>query len=423
VTVQRAVDQLVAEGLLVTRPGAGTYVARDDRPPSQSDLTWQTAVLGATAVDPLPLERLMPQRSPSAIVLSSGYLDRELQPGALLSAATQRALRRPGVWDHSPSGGDDDLRSWFASSIGGGRRAADVIVAPGGQAALSSTFRALAPPGAAVIVESPTYPGALLAARAAGLRVVPWQAEPMPDPAVLDDLLAATGARLVYAQSRFANPTGASWTDDTRTAVREVLARRRTFLIDDDWAADLSLQGVPPPSFAADDPDGHVVTIRSLTKLMAPSMRVAAVAARGPAARRIAATRLLDDLAVSGLLQQTAVELIPSPAWPKHVRRVVAELAARRDVLIAEVEDWLGAGSCTHPTGGLHTWVRLPDAVDPDRLAADAAAAGVGVSAGTAWYPGEPPGPRLRLSYSAAGPEQIRAGIDVLRALAPTPPR
>lgn len=420
VTVQRALDQLVAEGLLTTRPGAGTYVAvRTARSP-ESDVTWQSSVLGVPPFDATPLQRLTPSVHRSGVVLSSGYLDPELQAAPLLDAAAKRVMRRAMAWDHTQPSGDPDLRAWFAASVGGQRTAGDVVVAPGGQAALSSTFRALAATGEAVIVESPTYPGAVLAARATGVHLVPWPAEPRPDPAELDELLAATGSRVVYAQSRFANPTGFSWDDATRHEILEILRRRRAFLIDDDWAADLDLDGTAPGSLAADDSDGFVITIRSLTKLVAPGLRIAAVVARGPVQQRVAASRLLDDVAVSGFLERTALEVLTSPSWPRHLRQLHETLRERREVLIRSVERWLGPEAVDRPSGGLHVWVRLPEPWSAERLAADAGAAGVHVSAGTGWYPGETAGERLRLSFSAASPDEIRRGMTVLRRCSPT---
>ncbi len=418
VTVQRALDRLRAEGRIETRPGIGTFVADDRVPTPATNPAWQTAVLGAPAFDPEPLRQLTPAHR-RGIVLSSGYLDADLQAGTALTAAAQRAMRRAHAWDHTTLGGDTDLRAWFAAGIGGGRVADDVVVAPGGQAALASTFRALARPGAAVVVESPTYPGALLAARAAGLRLLPWQSEPQPDPLVLDDVLAASGAQLVYAQSRFANPTGQSWDERLRRDVLAVLRRRRAFLIDDDWAADLTLEGPAAPSLAELDPDGHVVTVRSLTKLLAPGLRIAAVAGRGPVVRRLAGMRLLDDVAVSGLLERTAVELVTSTAWARHLRRLRATLLARRDALLDAVTDWLGDDACAVPLGGLHLWMQLPPPLEADALAAAADHAGVTITSGTRWYPGEAPAQRVRLSYSAAEPAQLVEGVSILRKLAP----
>jgi DNA-binding transcriptional MocR family regulator len=418
VTVQRALDRLVAEGVVVTRPGSGTFVAPRTPIRRDGDLSWQSATLGAPRLDASPVERLVVPLDPSITLLSSGYLGGDLQAVSLLNAATQRALRKPSAWGHTPRGGMSELRDWFAAAVGGGHRGADVTIAPGGQAALSTAFRALGVPGQAVVIESPTYPGAIVAARAAGLQLVPWPVEPTPDPDLLEHLISATGATLVFAQSRFANPTGASWSDEMRSRVKDVLARRNAFLIDDDWAADLSLDGDPPPSMAADDNDGHIVVLRSLTKLVAPGMRLAAIAARGPAAQRLAAVRVADDLAVSGLLQRVALELVTSTSWPRHLRVVRHALAHRRDALIDLVAQWLGNDSVTRPAGGLHLWVRLGDDLDATSLSDRALAAGVFVSPGREWYPGEAPGQRLRLSYSAADVPQLEVGVATLRSIA-----
>jgi DNA-binding transcriptional MocR family regulator len=418
VTVQRALDRLVADGFIVTRPGAGTFVAERTPERPTSDLSWQSATLGAPRIDASPVERLVVPLDPSITLLSSGYLGGDLQAVSLLNAATQRALRKPSAWGHTPRGGMSELRDWFADAVGGGHRASDVTIAPGGQAALSTAFRALGVPGQPVVIESPTYPGALVAARAAGLRLVPWPVEPTPDAARLDHLVVSSGATLVFAQSRFANPTGASWSDATRTEVQQVLHQRNAFLIDDDWAADLSLDGDAPPSMAGDDADGHVVVLRSLTKLVAPGMRLAAIAARGPAAQRLAAVRVADDLAVSGLLQRVALELVTSPSWSRHLRVVRHALAHRRDALIELVSDWLGSDAVTRPTGGLHLWVRLSDDLDATSLSDRALRAGVFVSPGREWYPGEALGERLRLSYSAADVPQLAAAMTTLRSLA-----
>ncbi len=420
VTVQRALDVVRTEGLVDTRPGAGTFVLMPSAAPPPVDVSWQSAVLDADPVDVTALQRLRPVVAPGEVVLSSGYLDPSLQAGDLLSTATRRVLRRSGAWEHTTPTGDPDLRAWLAERIGGGRTAADVVVTPGGQAAVAATIAALTRPGDTLIVESPTYPGAVIAARANGCRLVAWPTETGADPALLDELLAATGARAVFAQSRFANPTGRSWDPETRRAVLEVARRRRCFVIDDDWAADLSLDpSEGDASLVDDDRGGHVVTVRSLTKLVAPGLRVAAISAVGPARDRVAAACLTATVSVSSLVERVAVETLTAPTWPRHLRQLRSELGERRDVLVDEVTRWLGDDAVDRPDGGLHVWVRLPDAWSAERLAADAAAAGVVVSPGDGWYPAEAPGPRLRLSFSAADAPAIRRGVRTLARVSP----
>ncbi|MGH3374070.1 MAG: PLP-dependent aminotransferase family protein, partial [Actinoallomurus sp.] len=212
VTVARAIGRLSAEGLVVTRPGSGTYVA--DRPhvrgAADHAYAWQAVPLADRTVDAGGVVALLSPPPDGVIALSGGYLAPELQPVRALATAAARAVRRPGAWERPPLYGLRGLREWFARTAGGDVTAADVTVTGGGQAAVTITLRALLAPGAPVLVESPTYPGALDAARAAGLRPVPV---PVDTDGLRTDLLAdafaASGARAVYCQPTFHNPTGA----------------------------------------------------------------------------------------------------------------------------------------------------------------------------------------------------------------------
>ncbi len=413
VTVQRAVATLAAEGVVEPRPGRGTFVAARPAAQAPPDLSWQAVALGERAVDGTALQDLLAVPPPGAIALSTGYLAADLQPTAVVGAALARAARRAGAWERGPVEGRDELRAWFARESGGLLAAHDVVVCSGGQPALSTAFRALAAAGDPVLVESPTYLGAIVAARAAGLRVVPV---PSDGDGVRPDLLAEalrrTGARVVYCQPLYANPHGATLAADRRDAVLDAVARAGAFLIEDDWARDLSAGEDPPPPLAADDRDGHVVYVRSLTKSASPGLRVAGIGARGAAGARLRAARIVDDFFVSGPLQEAALEVVSSPAWRRHRRRLRTELRARRDALVAALHRHLPAlAPATVPAGGLHLWVALPDGADDLALAGEAAAEGVVVFPGRPWFPAEPPGPFLRLTYAAAGPDALDEGV------------
>ena len=407
VTVAEAVRRLVADGVLETRPGRGTFVAARPAYRAAADLSWQTVALGPPPAGTEEMAALLALPPDGAIPLSAGYLDTDLQPTAALSAALGRAARQPAAWQRGPVEGRADLRDWFARAAGDGWRADDLVICPGGQAALSSALRALGRPGDTLLVESPTYLGALAAARATGLRVVPVPAD--ADGVRPDQLAAAfarTGARLFYCQPLYANPHGATLAAHRRAAVLAAVQDAGAFLIEDDYARDLAIDGAAPPPLAADDPDGHVVYLRSLTKPVAPGLRVAAVGARGPAGARLRAARLLDDFYVAGPLQQAAVEFLTAPAWARHRRTLSAALKARREALLTALHRHLPelAGLAV-PRGGLHLWARLPDGVDDVALTTAAAVEGVVVQPGRPWFAAEPAGPYLRLTYAAAPPQ------------------
>ncbi|GIM94033.1 PLP-dependent aminotransferase family protein [Paractinoplanes toevensis] len=415
VTVAAALQTLAAQGVLETRPGRGTFVASPVPPPSIAapDLSWQTVALGAAPAGDADMAALLALPPAGAIPLSGGYLDADLQPAAALGAALARAARQPATWQRGPVEGREDLRAWFAQQSGTGLRAGDLVICPGGQAALSSALRALTAPGDTLLVESPTYLGALAAARAAGLRIVPVPAD--ADGVLPDQLAAAfarTAARLFYCQPLHANPSGATLATHRRAAVAAAVRAAGAFLIEDDYARDLTIDGDAPPPLAADDPDGHVIYLRSLTKSAAPGLRIAAIGARGPAGARLRAARLLDDFFVAGPLQQATVEFVTAPAWTRHLRSLRTALRTRREALLTALDrhrpDLVPASI---PRGGLHLWPRLPDGTDDVAVAAAAAAQGVIVFPGRPWFPAEPPAPHLRLTYAASPPEEMDEAV------------
>ncbi|MFI6307107.1 PLP-dependent aminotransferase family protein [Amycolatopsis thailandensis] len=402
VTVSRAIAQLAAEGVVVTRPGSGTYVAvKPTKAGEPLDTAWQTVALTDRSVDTRSLTGTLGPPPDGAILLDGGYPHRSLQATRFLSAALARAGRRPDAWDRAPATGLTALRSVFAGPAAASPD--DVLITAGGQSGLSMAFRAIAAPGSPVLVESPTYPGALAAARAAGLRPVPV---PIDDDGVRPDLLAEafamTGARLFYCQPTFHNPTGTVLAAERRTRVLEVARAAGAFVLEDDFARHLSHGITAPRPLITDDRDGTVVHLTSLTKAAAPSLRIGALIARGPVLGRMKAIRRVDDFFVSRPLQEAALELLTAPSWERHVRKLGAELRERcvkaAAELARECPEWTVARL---PSGGLHLWVRLPEGSDANALARAARERGVVVGAGERFFAAEPAGPFLRLGFAA----------------------
>ncbi len=118
------------------------------------------------------------------------------------------------------------------------------------------------------------------------------------------------------------------------------------------------------------------------------------------------------------MLQEAAVQLVSSPTWPRHLRRLRTALRARRDALARALRDHLGPACLEEvPRGGLHLWVALPDGVSDDAIADRAARDDILVSPGRHWFPAEPPGPFLRLSFAALHPENAADAAARLAAL------
>jgi DNA-binding transcriptional MocR family regulator len=423
VTVTRALGLLAGEGLVVTQPGVGTFVAARAAGNDPADTSWQAVALGDRPVNSEGISALTDPRGDSDLIsLASGYPHPSLMPLKALSAALARAARDPRAWDRPPTAGNAGLRAWFARSLGPGLcDARDVVITPGGQAAIAAAFRAVLRPGEPLLVESPTYPGALAAARLAGLRVLPV---PVDDhgviPSLLADAFARTGARAFYCQPAYQNPSGTVLAAGRRADVLAAARAAHAFVIEDDCCRWLSHARRPPPPLLAEDRDGRVIYLTSLTKPASPSLRIGALIARGPVAARLHAIQVIDDMFVARPLQEAALDLVTRPAWERHLRKLGQELQHRAAVLAREVSESLPAARFFAPMGGMHLWAQLPPGADDTEIAAAARHAGVIVLPGQPFFPAEPPAPHLRLTFSAAGSEaDLRAGVQHLARAAP----
>lgn len=421
VTVQRALQLLAAEGLLESRPGVGTFV-RSAPAVRSHDYGWQTTTLGATPTGPVALPGALAEAPNDVIPLHGGYPDGELLPARLVRAALGRAGRGPGALTRSPVAGLPELQAWFAAELaatapGSATRptAADVVIVPGSQSGLSTIMRAVGGEGRPVVMESPTYWGAIAAARHAGVRVVPVRSSTTgPDPDDVDRVLSETGSRLFYAQPTWANPTGVQWSRERANEILDVVRSRGAFLVEDDWAHDFGIDSQSRPLAAADD-SGHVIYLRSLTKSVSPAVRVAAVIARGPVRNRILGDRTGESMYVSGVLQGAALDVVSQPGWSTHLRRTREQLRMRRDLLATALRNHAPeAGLEAVPSGGLSLWVGLPDGSNASEVASRCRARGVMVGAGDDWFPTEPSGPHLRLTFCAGDPGRYEEGVRVI---------
>jgi DNA-binding transcriptional MocR family regulator len=412
VTVQRALARLVAEGVLVTRPGAGTFVAarRDAR---VGDTDWQQVALGASPVSTSGLDVLFQLAATPGFQLGAGYLDASLRADGRLAAAASRAGRRPDAWASPPTSGIPELRSWFGRQVGADSD--EVLITPGAQGALSAAFRALLPAGSPLLFAVPTYPGALAVARSAGLVPVPVPTDADGiRPELLERAFATTSARMLFIQPTFANPDGGVLAHARRREVLDICDRAGAFIVEDDFSRWLGHGQVPPPPLWRDDDKGRVITICSLTKILAPSLRIGALVARGPVMGRLAAMRLVDDSFVPKPMQHTAVELVTGPGWTAQLRAVSAALRDRCERLAAALARELPEATFDNPRGGINLWLRLPRGTDDLVAAARAGRLGVAVLPGRFFTIGEQDATHLRLCVAGIPAQDIPTAIALL---------
>ncbi len=414
--MSRALASLNGKGLIDSRPGAGSFRSATRAISQPADTSWQEAALGITptvgaAPSPLrehdasALSATLSTYGADVVDLNGGYLHTDLQPMDLLSKALGRVGRRTTAWERPDAAGLPELRDWFAAEIGGGLTRHDMLITSGGQAALSLIMRAIGKPGDPVVVETPTFPGILAAARGAGLRIVPVPVDSRGmQPEHLDRALTQTGARLVVAQPAFQNPTGASLSEERQRQLLDQVVRHGAFLVEDDFARHLAHTDAAglPSALIARDTTGAVVHIRSVTKTTSPNLRVAALAGRGPVMTRLRAAHIVDTMFVPAILQHTALEVLTAPSWPRTLRSLSEALTHRRVAALDALRDHVSRATVEPPRGGYHLWLRLPPGLEDHTVAATALQRGVCVTPGSNYHPTRAATSHVRLSYVAA---------------------
>jgi DNA-binding transcriptional MocR family regulator len=285
-----------------------------------------------------------------------------------------------------------------------------ILVTNGAQQAVHLVASQLGGPGSAVVLENPTYIGAIDAFRTTGNRLLPLPVDPDGPRVDVAGLLAAGApVRLAYVVPTYHNPTGATMPEERRRELARAAAEYG-FQVVEDLTPDASLGKGTPPPIAAFDPGDRVITIGSLSKLAWGGLRIGWIRAPRTDIDRLVAGRIVEDHASSLITQAIAVRVLERvdevAAWT-----VAAATERRRivtDALAARLPDW----TWTTPAGGLALWVGLPDA-DAVAFSRLASRHGVIVRPGPLASPDGAFRDHIRIACGAE-PDRLAEGIDRL---------
>jgi DNA-binding transcriptional MocR family regulator len=432
-TVIAAYDLLVELGAATGHTGRGTFLVGPNGRSSQSrngashsDDPWlgafARAVQGPGVGNLLTIYRVA--TSHEGISLAGGYPAGELMPVEEFARAMEKTLRErgPEVLSYGPTAGYGPLRETIAAEMtrkGTPCDAASILVTNGSQQALELTFRAFVDPGDAVVVEDPTYTGAISAFAALGARLV---GVPLDDeglrPDLLEHALERHRPRLLYVQPTFHNPTARVMGEARRRDILAVAARHRCVIVEDDWAGDLRFEGRDLPTLHALDGGKRVLYLSTFSKKLLPGLRIGWVAAPEPVFERLLALKQIEDCGTSPLVQAALHAFIADGSQDEHLVRVRSAYLSRSKAMDEAIRIHFPHGALhTRASGGLFSWVALPETVDGDELFAAARERGVLIGRGSLFHVGGGGRNTLRLTFSSASEEQIRAGIEVLGEL------
>ena len=286
-----------------------------------------------------------------------------------------------------------------------------VLITTGAQQAISLITSLFVHRGDPVLVENPTYFGALEAFRFAGARIspVPMTKEHV-QPEVLSRKIAAVNPRLIYLAPTCQNPTGAIMPTFARHQIARDAEDHGVPIIEDDTLADLVLRGSKPPSIASYSASAPILTIGSLSKLICPAIRIGWI--RGPISivNRLAKVKSATDLGSSLITQAVAHELFPLIANARAVR--ATELREKRDLVLKIVREKAPDWTCDDPSGGMSLWLRLPE-TDTHQLAQLALRHAVTIAPGNLFSCDESHAEFVRLPFLLP-PESLAEGVERL---------
>lgn len=289
-----------------------------------------------------------------------------------------------------------------------------IQITSGSQEGLYLAGQALLDVGDVVLVERPTYLAAVQAFTMTGAQMVGVPTdENGVIPAELRKLIHQHSPKFVYLVPTFQNPTGVSMPAHRREEVAEVLLETGTALVEDDPYGQLRFEGEPAAPIAAyPGMSGQTLLLNSLSKTVAPGLRLGWVRAEGEILRTLAIAKQAVGLQ-SGVVDQLAVaHYLATEDLDAHIRRVSAVYRERRDALSAGLPQILpSSASITSPEGGMFLWARLGGGFDTAELLPYAVEQGVAFVPGAAFYAHDPDHSTLRLSYVTNGPEIINEGL------------
>lgn len=365
---------------------------------------------------------------PEVVSLAGGMPFVQALPIDMLLETAQRVLRERGAQalQYGSGQGDVTLREQILQVIGEVGVTAhpdDIIVTTGSQMALDLVTRVFCDPGDVVLVESPSYVGALGVFRAYECDVIHVA---MDDeglvPSALEEAITAVRAagkraKLIYTIPNFHNPAGITQGQGRRAELLAIAQRAGIAILEDDPYGLLGFEGEPPRAIRANDAEG-VIYLGSFSKTIASGLRVGwAVAPHGVREKLVLANESA-VLCPSNYSQLTISEYLANQPWREQIKTFQEVYRERRDALLESLQALMPEGTTwTIPAGGFYSWLTLPDGLDATAMLPRAVANLVAYVPGTGFYVDGQGHQNMRLSYCYPEPDRIREGVRRLAAV------
>ena len=370
-------------------------------------------------------EILKVTEKPGIISFAGGLPSPQTFPIDAMREASERVLKDDGkaALQYAASEGYTPLREWVAQDLhkqGMHVSPDQVLITTGSQQGLDLVAKILIDAGSRILVETPTYLGALQAFTPMEPTVVSVGSDDHGVDAA--DLRAKVGigadkARFVYLLPNFQNPTGRTMTEERRAAVAQVAIESGLPIIEDNPYGDLWFDAPPARSLSARHPEGSVY-LGSFSKILAPGLRLGYLVAPQTLYPKLLQAKQAADLHTPSFNQRVVAEVLKDGFIDRHVPTIRALYKQQCDAMLAALDrEMAGLGlSWNRPVGGMFLWVQLPKGLKAVPLLEKAVAKGVAFVPGLAFYAQDANESTLRLSFVTATVDQINTGMAALAA-------
>ena len=362
---------------------------------------------------------------PGIISFAGGLPSPQTFPIEEMRVACERVLSQDGkaALQYAASEGYGPLREWVAQDLlkQGMQVSPDqVLITTGSQQGLDLVAKILIDAGSRILVETPTYLGALQAFTPMEPTVVSVNSDAHGVDAEYLRAKAGTGAdkaRFVYLLPNFQNPTGRTMTEERRAAVAQVALETGLPIIEDNPYGDLWFDAPPAPSLSSRHPDGSVY-LGSFSKILAPGLRLGYLIAPKTLYPKLLQAKQAADLHTPSFNQRVVAEVLKDGFIDRHVPTIRALYKKQCEAMLAALErEMAGLGlTWNRPAGGMFLWVQLPPGMKAIPLLDKAVKKGVAFVPGSAFYAQGADESTVRLSFVTATVEQIDQGMVALAA-------
>jgi DNA-binding transcriptional MocR family regulator len=377
-----------------------------------------------------PIRELFPYLGrPGMISFAGGYPSPSLFDAEGLQQATANVMAQgAGLLQYGATEGVPTLREELlklSAARGIVARPEQLLVTTGSQQAFDLLVRIFVQPGDAVLIESPAYPAAIQALRLAGAQLieVPMDADGLQTSALealLQSQPSGTRPKLLYTVPTFSNPRGTLLTQERRAQLVRLASQHGFLVIEDDPYGELAFTGErAEPLYVHGERLGGasnpVIYLSSLSKTVAPALRVGWMIASPDIVRRSTVAKQTVDLCTSPIAQLIAAEYLRSGRYPATVRAACDEYRRRSEAMAGTLKETLGERIVLEsPKGGMFLWAGIADEVDAKAVFQSAVDKGVLFVPGAAFHVAPPKGGSMRLSFAAPTVDQIREGVSRL---------